>query len=324
MSNERSIPISELKIDPEFRDLLPPLPEEHLANLEKSLIKRGYVGAPIYTWKGFIVDGHNRYSICKKKGINFYTEELNTEVELDKAPDEVTKSDITGWIIKEQLNRRNLTPGEKLAIIEAQEARIAAENKKRLSEAGKIGADITNGNTRSLQLEKPRKNRKSSNTDIKLAKLANVGIGTVARYKQVVKSGDQKLIDEVRTGKKTVNKAYTEVKKKMDHDRREEAKVSPEKQVSGSSPNQDTTRICIESKTQKSPDIGNTIQLLNGICQNLINLFDENLFKTYDYGGGEERYFKEVASEQDLKRVISIMDSVINTFNNYKERITED
>lgn len=47
----------ELKIDPELRDLLPPLSDEEKKKLEDSLLKLGYKGAPIYTWHGYIVDG---------------------------------------------------------------------------------------------------------------------------------------------------------------------------------------------------------------------------------------------------------------------------
>lgn len=67
----------ELKIDPELRDLLPPLSDEEKKKLEDSLLKLGYKGAPIYTWHGYIVDGHNRYELCKKHNIDFLTDDLD-------------------------------------------------------------------------------------------------------------------------------------------------------------------------------------------------------------------------------------------------------
>lgn len=79
--------MSELKIDPELRDLLPPLSGDEKRQLEENLLKIGYVGAPIYIWNGYIVDGHNRYEICQKHHINYPTEELNLG-------DSATKTDI--------------------------------------------------------------------------------------------------------------------------------------------------------------------------------------------------------------------------------------
>ena len=62
----------ELKIDPELRDLLPPLTNEEYKQLEKNIIENGFdKNFPIMEWHGFIVDGHNRYSICKKHGIDY-------------------------------------------------------------------------------------------------------------------------------------------------------------------------------------------------------------------------------------------------------------
>lgn len=56
-----------LKIDPEFRDLIPPLTEEEYKGLEENILLNGFNPAfPIIVWKGqeIIVDGHNRHSIC--------------------------------------------------------------------------------------------------------------------------------------------------------------------------------------------------------------------------------------------------------------------
>jgi len=62
---------------------------------------------PIITWDGFIVDGHNRYAVCKK---------------LDVIPDVVEKdfnkrSDAINWIIDTQLNRRNINDGQRTLLI---------------------------------------------------------------------------------------------------------------------------------------------------------------------------------------------------------------
>lgn len=60
----------ELKIDPELRDLLPPLTDDEYKRLEKNIVENGFdKNFPIMEWHGYIVDGHNRYSVCQKKQI---------------------------------------------------------------------------------------------------------------------------------------------------------------------------------------------------------------------------------------------------------------
>ena len=73
----------ELKIDPELRDLLPPLTDDEYKQLEKNIVENGFdKNFPIMEWNGFIVDGHNRYSICKKHNIDYVVGTLGYETRL--------------------------------------------------------------------------------------------------------------------------------------------------------------------------------------------------------------------------------------------------
>src|SRR5579859_7422912 len=86
-------------VDEEFRCRMPPLSEEERSLLEKSIKVEG-CRDPFVTWKNYLLDGHTRYEICKKLGIEFKI----VEVEL---PDREAALD---WIDGNQLGRRNLTP----------------------------------------------------------------------------------------------------------------------------------------------------------------------------------------------------------------------
>lgn len=91
-----------LKIDQEFKALIPPLTSEEFNQLEQNCIKDGILET-IKTWRGVIVDGHNRYEIANKNGLPFKTQEMEFE----------SRSDVIEWIIKFQLGRRNLTEEQK-------------------------------------------------------------------------------------------------------------------------------------------------------------------------------------------------------------------
>jgi Predicted transcriptional regulators len=100
----------ELKIDSEFRALIPPLSQEEINGLESSIVENGYNSAfPIIVWKGqeIVVDGHNRYSICQKHGLPFKT------VEQEFA----SRYEVVAWIIKNQLARRNVNKLTRLYLI---------------------------------------------------------------------------------------------------------------------------------------------------------------------------------------------------------------
>ena len=101
--------MKELKIDPELRDLLPPLADDEYKQLEKNIVDNGFDrNFPIMEWHGFIVDGHNRYSICRKHNIDYTIGTLAYE----------TKEEVMRWMLDIQLGRRNLTPIQKIAATE--------------------------------------------------------------------------------------------------------------------------------------------------------------------------------------------------------------
>lgn len=60
------------------------------------------------------------------------------------------------------------------------------------------------------QLDANLKQRdRSTNTKEQTVKLVGVGAGTVVRYNKVIRSGDKKLIEDMRTGKrKVINKKF--------------------------------------------------------------------------------------------------------------------
>lgn len=90
--------IPTLIIDPDFRDLIRPLHAKEYRQLEENILADG-CRDPIVIWNGIIVDGHNRYEICKRHNVPFST----TEVSFDSREDAVV------WICSNQLGRRNIS-----------------------------------------------------------------------------------------------------------------------------------------------------------------------------------------------------------------------
>ena len=95
----------DMKINPTFHGLIPPLAAEEYAQLESNILKDG-CRDPLVTWNGTLIDGHNRYEICQKHGIEYDTKPL-------QFADEAAACD---WIDANQLGRRNLTPDQRSII----------------------------------------------------------------------------------------------------------------------------------------------------------------------------------------------------------------
>jgi ParB-like chromosome segregation protein Spo0J len=87
-------------IDPEIEALIPSLKPDEQSKLRESIKTEG-CRDPLVVWKGhnILLDGHNRYAICRDLGIQFKIAELDF-------PD---KDHAMLWILRNQLGRRNLS-----------------------------------------------------------------------------------------------------------------------------------------------------------------------------------------------------------------------
>lgn len=62
----------QIQIDPEFQALIPPLSAEEKQQLEANIVEDG-CRDPLVVWGEILIDGHNRYEICTRMGIEFET-----------------------------------------------------------------------------------------------------------------------------------------------------------------------------------------------------------------------------------------------------------
>lgn len=110
----------EIKINPEFEKLIPPLDEKELFMLKQSLWKEGCRDA-LVIWRGMILDGHHRYKYCKEKGLPFKV------IERDFS----TEDDAFVWMINNQMGRRNIETAAKIRLALKKEGILSKEAKKR-------------------------------------------------------------------------------------------------------------------------------------------------------------------------------------------------
>ena len=97
---------TELKIDPQFKSLIPPLSEEEFRQLEQNILSYGKCRDALVSWRNILIDGHNRLAICQKHSIAY-------DVAQAALP---SRKAVELWIIENQLGRRNISDAAKIEL----------------------------------------------------------------------------------------------------------------------------------------------------------------------------------------------------------------
>lgn len=178
-----------LNIDKEFETLIPQLALEEFQQLEKNLVRDG-CREPLVIWNGTIIDGHNRYQICSKRGIDFQVKEMEFN----------SRQAAIEWIILNQFGRRNLPA--------FQRGTLALRLKPIIQEKAKENQIKSGGAVR-------QKSAQPVKTRDELAKLAGVSHDTIEKVEIIQKEGSPEQVERAQKGGKgnTVNAIYREIKK---------------------------------------------------------------------------------------------------------------
>lgn len=245
--------MKELKIDPELRDLLPPLTDDEYKQLEKNIVENGFdKNFPIMEWHGYIVDGHNRYSVCQKHNIEYVVGTLAYE----------TKEEVMEWMLDIQLGRRNLSPIQRIAVAEKYRPIYEKQAKENLVKAGNNYGVGKN----KKPFQKSENPIAPINTTKKLAKTAGVSTDTYSKGKKILDSDNEKLKKEVLSGEKTINAGYKELqneKKKIQSSDNQTRKYNINLPTTSSSTQQNSQKskisdevkqICEDLKTEKTKE----------------------------------------------------------------------
>lgn len=178
-----------IRIDPEFKAIIPPLQADELEGLENDVKRDGCTDC-LTVWAGqyILLDGHNRYEICTRLGIPFEVRELAFE----------SRDDAMLWVLDHQLHRRNLTNLDRVALAAKREPIIAAKAKANMK-AG--GGDRKSG---SHNCSNPIG---SVDTREEAAKLAGVSHRVYTGAKKILDRGSETLVQAVRSGEVSIHAA---------------------------------------------------------------------------------------------------------------------
>lgn len=184
--------IYELKVDTGFKQLIPPLSAKELERLEHNIIRDG-CREPICVWNNTIVDGHNRYEICKRQRISFTIQHIDFE----------NREEATIWICANQLGRRNIAEETRKYLIGKR-----YEMEKILGAHNAAGTNQhTKKEVRAKMLPEPPFGVTAGRTRERLGQEYNISHATVLKYEKYSQALDSlsrvvpELVPKILSGK---------------------------------------------------------------------------------------------------------------------------
>jgi hypothetical protein len=185
-----------LTVSDELRSFIDPLTPVEYAALERSLLAEGCRDA-LVLWRDVIIDGHNRYDICRKHDIPFRT------VANDKFE---SLEDVMLWVIDNNLARRSVSDFQrgmlalrKKEIVAARAAQRAASAPPEAAadDAAPVGGPEQDGDA----ADPPWSTRED------VAKAARVSSNTLSQIERIRKTAAPELVQAVRSGTISVSAA---------------------------------------------------------------------------------------------------------------------
>ncbi|QDZ30097.1 hypothetical protein [Noviherbaspirillum sp. UKPF54] len=185
-----------IRIHDELRAYTDPLTAGEYAALERSILAEGCRDA-LVLWGDVLIDGHNRYAICKKHGIDFKTVQNDSFASLE---------DVQLWMIDNHLARRSVTDFQRGMFALRKKAILTA----RVKEQQENPADPQPANEPANQSEAapaPAAAQPALSTREDVARAAGISSNAISRIEKIQKTAAPELVEAVRTGAISLNAA---------------------------------------------------------------------------------------------------------------------
>lgn len=161
--------IEDIKIDEEFKNLLPGLSDDELKRLRENIIADGEIREPFIVWDGLLVDGHNRRDVWFNLTDDERKKVSKPAFILKKFDD---RESVKDWMIKKQLGQRNLSAKDRAYLVglkyEAKKKNVA-ENLKNPLKTPKVQNEPL-GDTATEIAEEVGESRSQVKRDVKFKK----------------------------------------------------------------------------------------------------------------------------------------------------------
>jgi len=188
----------DIVVNEELKAYIDPLTAEEYESLERSILAEGCRDA-LVLWGHVLVDGHNRYGICRKHDIPFQTVQ-NTRFQ--------SMEDVHLWMIDQHLGRRSISDFQrgvlalrKREIVSARRGRSAPDEGHTDGAADESAAGAGGYAQASADASAPLDTREA------LARAARLSNSQVVMIEKIHKQAAPELVAAVRSGAISLNAA---------------------------------------------------------------------------------------------------------------------
>ncbi|WP_394777291.1 hypothetical protein [Undibacterium sp.] len=183
-------------INEDLRAYIDPLTLNEYAALERSILAEGCRDA-LVLWGEMLIDGHNRYAICRKHGVEFNTVQ-NTKFG--------SIEDVQLWMIDNHLARRSVTDFQRGALALRKKEIIAARNAAQLEAQPEAGGSMASDAAAEADAGAGTAvTGRSTRED--LARAAGISSNTIGQIEKIQKTAAPELVAAVRAGTISINAA---------------------------------------------------------------------------------------------------------------------
>jgi hypothetical protein len=171
-------------VNEDLKAYIDPLTPDEYESLERSLLTEGCRDA-LVLWGDTLVDGHNRYGICRKHDIPFQTVQNERFRSID---------DVHLWMIEQHLGRRSVSDFQR-GVLALRKREILAERRAQLAESD-VPFDTTDAHPAAPKPAKPAP--ADSRKDI--AREARISSNQVGMIEKIRKEAAPEVVAAVKSG----------------------------------------------------------------------------------------------------------------------------
>ena len=183
----------DIVVNEELKAYIDPLTAEELEALERSILEEGCRDA-LVLWGDMLVDGHNRYGICRKHGLPFQTVQ-NTRFQ--------SLEDVHLWMIDQHLGRRSISEFQR-GVLALRKREIVAARRAQAATPQPVAADA---GTQAQAASGDRAAAETLDTREAVAKAARLSSSQVVLIEKIQKQAAPEVVAAVKAGTISINAA---------------------------------------------------------------------------------------------------------------------
>lgn len=185
-------------VNEELKAYIDPLTPDEYEALERSLLAEGCRDA-LVLWGDTLVDGHNRYGICRKHDIPFQTVQNERFQSLD---------DVHLWMIEQHLGRRSVSDFQR-GVLALRKREILAERRARAAaaEGGEAAPDVPFDTTGAQPAASKPARPAATESRKDIAREARISSNQVGMIEKIRKEAAPEVVAAVKSGTLSISAA---------------------------------------------------------------------------------------------------------------------